>query len=106
MNNYQINNDDEIDLKKLYTTLWRGKVYIFFFSILSVFFASMYLHSTESLYLVQYKLKPVGETQQKNTFSSLSGFASLAGIQLPSSSTNDFKIFKELISSVEVSEIV
>ena len=38
--------------------------------------------------------------------SGLSGFASFAGVQLPSNSSNDYKIFKELISSVEVSELI
>jgi len=46
--------------------------------------------------------------KQKNSpsFSGLGGFASLAGIQLPSSSGNDFNIFKELITAPEVSEII
>ena len=104
MKNNQINNEDEIDLKKLSSTLWHGKVYILFFSLFSVLFASIYLHYTDRLYLVEYKLKPVGESEQKNTLSGLGGIASLAGIQLPTNSTNDFKIFKELITSVEVSE--
>jgi len=106
MSNHEINNNDEISLKELFLTLWYGKIYIFFFSFLSVVISSMYLQDAERVYLVEYKLKPVGETQQKNNFSSLGGFASLAGIQLPSNSTNDFKIFKELIPSVEVSEII
>lgn len=107
MNNYTINeDDDEINFKELIQTLWQGKVNIFFFTIFCIFIASIYLQYAERIYLVEYKLKPVGETQQNNAFSSLGGFASLAGVQLPSNSTNDFKIFKELISSVEVSEII
>ena len=38
--------------------------------------------------------------------SRLGGFASIAGIQLPTNSNNDFNIFKELITSSEVSEII
>jgi len=95
-----------VDLKELFLKLWHGKVYILLISVFAIFFASMYLRDAERLYLVEYKLKPVGETQQKNSFSGLGGIASLAGIQLPSNSTNDFKIFKELISSVEVSKII
>ena len=106
MNNYQSNNDDEIDLRTLFLMLWYGKIYIFFFSFLFTFFASMYLQNAKRLYLVEYKLKPVSETQIKNSFSGLGGIASLAGIQLPSNTTTDFKIFQVLISSVEVSEIV
>jgi hypothetical protein len=36
----------------------------------------------------------------------LGGFASLAGIQLPTNSNSDFSIFKELITAPEVSEII
>jgi LPS O-antigen subunit length determinant protein (WzzB/FepE family) len=105
-NNLQNNYDDEIDLKEIFIKLWHGKFYIFFCSVFIIFLASMHLRNAERQYLVEFKLKPVGETQQKNSFSSLSGFASIAGIQLPSNTTNDLKIFKELISSVEVSEII
>jgi hypothetical protein len=97
---------DEVDLRELFLTLWHGKIYILFYSILFFFLSSMYLQNAERKYLVEYKIKPVGENQQKNSFSGLGGIASLAGIQLPSNSMNDFKIFKELILSVEVSEII
>ena len=106
MNNLQTNNDDEIDLKELFFNIWYGKIFILFFSALSVFFASIYLQDAQRKYLVEYKLKPVGDTQQKSSFSGLGSFASLAGIQLPSNSTTDFIIFKELISSVEVSKMI
>ena len=105
-NNQQINYDDEIDLKDLFFTLWGGKIYIILVSIISVFFASFYLHSVERKYSVEYHLKPVGETKSSPSFSGLSGFASIAGIPLPTSSNNDFDIFKELITSTEVSEII
>ena len=48
----------------------------------------------------------MGETKNSPSFSGLGGFASLAGIQLPTSSNNDFNIFKELITAPEVSEII
>ena len=106
MKNHQINKDDEIDLKDIFMTFWHAKVFILIFSCASMFFASMYLQDAERLHLVEHKLKPVGDTQKNNSFSGLNGFASLAGIELPSNSTNDLKIFKELIFSVEVSEII
>ena len=107
MNNYQeINNVKEIELKELFLTLWRGKGYILLCCIISIFFASMHLQNAARAYSVEYKLKPVGETKQNNPLSGLGGFASLAGIQLPSNSTNDFLIFKKLISSTEVSEVI
>ena len=105
-NNHQINYVDEIDLKDLFFTLWGGKIYVILFSIISVCLASFYLQSVERKYSVEYNLKPVGETKTTPTLSGLGGFASLAGIQLPTSSNSDFSIFKELITAPEVSEMV
>jgi LPS O-antigen subunit length determinant protein (WzzB/FepE family) len=98
--------NDEIDLKDLFFTLWSGKIYIVLISIISVFLASFYLQSAERKYSVEYNLKPVGETKNSPGLSGLGGFASIAGIQLPTSSNNDFSIFKELINSIEVSEVI
>ena len=97
---------DEIDLRDLFFTLWGGKIYIILFSIISVFLASFYLQFAERKYSVEYNVKPVGETKNSPSFSGLGGFASIAGIQLPSRSSNDFNIFKELITAPEVSEII
>lgn len=107
MNNHlKTFQDKEIDLREILLSLWRGKVYVFLFSALFVFFASQHLKGIPREYLVEYRLKPVGDTEQKNSFSGLGGIASLAGIEMGSTSSNDFNIFKELISSVEVSEII
>jgi hypothetical protein len=104
MNNYDDKYlSDEIDLRELFSRLWKGKIYIILFGFLFVFFASLYLQSAVRTYTIEYNLKPVGDEQKKPSLGGLDGFASLAGIQLPSSSSNDFVIFKELISSVEVS---
>jgi hypothetical protein len=101
--------NDEIDLNELFLTLWRGKIYIILVTIMSVFLASYYLQSVERLYTVEYNLKPVGESENKsrlNGLGGLGGLATIAGIQLPSSKNNDFNIFKELITSREVSKII
>ena len=98
--------NDEIYLRDLFFTLWRGKIYIIIFSIISIFLASFHLQSVERKYSVEYNLKPVGEKKNNPSFSGLGGFASLAGIQLPTNSSNDFNIFKELITAPEVSEII
>ena len=98
--------NDDIDLKDLFFTLWGGKIYIILISIISVFLASFYLQSAERKYSVEYNVKPVGETKNSPSFSGLGGLASLAGVQLPTSSGNDFNIFKELITAPEVSEII
>jgi hypothetical protein len=98
--------NDEIDLRDLFFTLWGGKLYITITSIIFVFLASFNLQSAERKYSVEYNLKPVVETKNSPSYSGLNGFASLAGIQFPTSSNSDFNIFKELITSTEVSEII
>ena len=98
--------NDEIDLKNLFFALWRGKIFIILLSISSLFLASLYLQSAARLYTVEYKLKPVGETKNTPALAGFSGLASIAGIQLPTNTSNDFEIFKELITSTEVAEIV
>jgi len=100
----QINYDDDIDIKDLLFTIWKGKIYVILITITSVFIAIYHLQSVERKYTVEYKLKAVGDTEKAPSMSKMSGFASIAGIQLPTNSNNDFNIFKELITSTEVSE--
>jgi hypothetical protein len=97
---------NEIDLGDLFSTLWRGKIYIILSSFVFVFASVWYLQSAEKKYLVEYNLKPVGETTKSTDLAGLGGLASIAGIALPTSSNTDFYIFKELITSVEVSEMI
>jgi len=104
--NQNIELNEEIDLKELFLKLWRGKIYIILVPLIFIFFASLYLQSAQRKYTVEYNLKPVVESKNSSGISGLSGFASIAGIQLPTSSNNDFNIFKKLIPSVEVSEII
>ena len=105
MNKYD-NSNDEVDLRKLILTLWQNKLIIIICVIIFVSVASLNLRSTERKYSFSYKLKPVAETVQSPTLARFGNIASLAGIQLPSASGNDFKIFKELLTSVEVAEKV
>ena len=98
--------NDEIDLRDLFFTLLGGKIYIILIPIISVLLASLHLQSAERKYSVEYNLKPVNETNNSRSFSGLGGLASLTGIQLPSSSNNDFNIFKELITAPEVSKLI
>ena len=105
-NNQQINYDNDIDLKDFYLTLWKGKVYVVLVSIICVFLGTLYLQSAERKYTVEYNLKAVHKSQNNQPISGLGGISSIAGIQLPKSSNDDFNIFKELITSTEVSEII
>jgi hypothetical protein len=104
--NKNIELNDGIDLKDLFLLLWRGKLFILLVAFVCIFFASLHVRSEERKYTVEYNLKPVSEIKSSPQISGLGGFASLAGIQLPTNSGNDFNIFKELITAPEVSEII
>lgn len=104
--NHNIDFNDEVDLKELLSSLWRGKIYITLFAAISVFLASLYLQNVERKYTVEYSLKPVGDTGEIPAMAGLGGIASLAGIQLPSKKNTDFMIFKELLTSLEVSKVI
>ena len=105
-NNQKINYDDEIDLKNLLSIIWAGKIYIILFSILSVFFTSLYLQSAERKYSIEYNLNPVSETISTPNIRGFSGLAAITGVQLPSSTNKDFNIFKALITSPEISKFI
>ena len=67
-NNQQAKYYDEIDLKDLLFWLWKGKFYIIFVTIASVFLAIYNLHLAERKYTVEYNLKAVGETENSPSF--------------------------------------
>ena len=105
MSNYENNKiHEEIDLGKLFSNLWHGKIIIFICILISILFASLHLRTAVRKYTVEYRLKPVNEIGQNNTLSGFDGIASFAGVELPSGSSIDFKIYKELLTSIEVSE--
>jgi uncharacterized protein involved in exopolysaccharide biosynthesis len=96
--------DNEIDLRQIITSLWRGKIFIIFCTTVSIAFASYNLRHEEKRYSIIHKLKPVNQKENGPNLSGLGGIASLAGINLPSSTSSDFNVFKELIYSTEVSQ--
>jgi len=98
--------DDEINLKELILSLWRGKYIIIIFIIIAICFASYYLRNAERKYTVTYILKPVSASENSFDNSGLGGFAALTGFALPKNSGTDFRIFQELLSTVEVFERV
>jgi hypothetical protein len=102
-NSNDIHAGNEIDLREIITALWRGKFFIIFCTTVSIVFASYNLRHEEKKYSITYKLKPVSQKDNGPNISGLGGIASLAGINLPSSSSSDFNVFKELIYSNEVS---
>ena len=60
MNNYNNNHlHDEINLRELILSLWRGKIFLILSVLISISLASYYLNSAERKYTVEYKIKAV-----------------------------------------------
>lgn len=107
MNNLKNTQIDKvIEFKEILMALWQGKIIILICSVIAIIFGSLYLRTQPEKYTVEYRLKPVSGSDQQPNLSGFSGIASLAGVSLPSRSNNDFIIFKELLTSVEVAERV
>lgn len=104
MKSYENNSTDEIDLRAIFLSLWNAKILISFCVLISIVGASFYLRGEERKYTVLHRLKPVKVDNESQRSTQLGVLTSLASIELPSSTSADFKIFKELIFSVEVSE--
>ena len=98
--------NDEIDLRELFLTLWRGKYIIFLISVLVIVLSSMHLRKAERLYSVTAVFKSVTDSGGGPNLSGLSGLASFAGISLPTSNGSDFTTYQKLIFSEEVAEKV
>jgi hypothetical protein len=98
--------DDEIDLKGIVLDLWTGRFFIISSIIICIFSASVYLNFTTRKYDVVYTLAPVSAADASPNIRGLGGIASLAGIPLPSNSSNDFLTFQFLLISEEVAEIL
>lgn len=97
---------DDIDLGDLFNAIWQGKILIIFISILTILIAVLYLQNATAKYSVRMVYKTVQPSNAPN-FGSLSGLASLANLELPGSdSSSDVEVFKYLITSVEVGDII
>lgn len=106
MSEYNRQEDDEIDLVELGKVLWRGRLLIFVFIMLSLFASSLYLNFAERKYTVTMVLKSSQETGQAANLAGFGSLATLAGIEVPSGSNADFSAFPLLMKSREVSEAV
>ena len=95
-------NDNEIDLRELFTALWRGKRLIIICVMFSIMLASQYLRLAERKYTVRYVFAPVASENSGPNLGGLGGLASLAGVSLPTSSSSDFLTYKFLLKSEEV----
>ena len=102
MNQNNFANDDEIDLRELFTALWQGKILIIICVMFSIMLASLYLRQAERKYTVRYVFAPVASENSGPSLGGLGGLASLAGVSLPTSSSSDFLTYKFLLKSEEV----
>ena len=77
--------DDEIDLKELFSVLWKAKILIIvttsFFALSSV----LYALSLTNFYKSEVILNVAGESNALRSLSGMGSLASMAGITLPSS---------------------
>lgn len=100
-----INNNDQMDIKDLYIFLWSKKILISFiiliFSIASIFYAI----SLPNIYTSTAILAPTkGDSDSYSSLSSFGGIASIAGINLPSASTNNTDIAIKTLTSLKFFE--
>ena len=100
------NYEDEIDIRELFSVLWRGKYFVIIFTIISLAVGSLNLRNLSSLYSVSILLAPVQEEQSTPNFGNLGGLASLAGISLPSGSASDFAKYEIMLKTQEISTLV
>lgn len=98
----QHSRDDEIDLRELFSILWRGKWLIggitFFFAVASV----VYALSLPNIYKSEAILAPSEEAQgagMSNIAGQLGGLASLAGVTLGGNETDKTTIAIEILKS-------
>ncbi|TPW24797.1 LPS O-antigen length regulator [Marinobacter nauticus] len=92
--------DDEIDLRELFATLWRGKWLIIAFTIIFAAAGVAYALYKPNIYQASVLLAPAQDEGGVNSLSGqLGGLASLAGINLGGGSSNNTVIAKETLKS-------
>jgi len=95
--NYQ--QDDEIDLRELFSILWNGKWWIiaitFVFAVASV----IYSLSLPNIYKAEATLAPTEEAQGQGFGEELGGLASLAGISMGKQQVDKVTMAMEILKS-------
>ena len=93
--------EDEIDLRELFEILWSKKKLIVICTAVSTFIALIYSISLPNIYTSKALLAPAQTENMNSSFnmSRYSGLASLAGINLPSSSASSVTEAIETLSS-------
>ena len=103
MQEYQ-NSRDEIDLRKIFSSLWQSKYFIIIFTIISIILSSLYLRNLEPKYEVSVLLKPVQEENKPNLMGI--GFASFAGIPITTQSAGDYNQYVVMLKTKEIARII
>lgn len=92
--------DDEIDLRELFATLWRGKWIIILFTIVFAAAGVFYALSQPNIYQASALLAPAQNEGGSRISGQLSGLASLAGVNLGGGSgANKTVLAKETLRS-------
>jgi uncharacterized protein involved in exopolysaccharide biosynthesis len=92
--------DDEIDLRELFATLWRGKWIILLVTVIFAAGGVAYALSKPDIYQASVLLAPVNEESGISGISGqLGGLASLAGINIGSGGSNQTIIAREVLQS-------
>lgn len=93
-------SDDEIDLRKLFATLWHGKWIIIATTILFSIAGVFYALSKPNIYQASVLLAPAqNEGNPSGISGQLGGLASLAGINLGGGSSNKIVMAKQVLQS-------
>src|SRR5690554_8128925 len=99
MNQPQNYPDDEIDLRELFATLWRGKWIIIAFTIVFAAAGVFYALSQPNIYQASALLAPAQGEGGGRISGQLSGLASLAGVNLGGGGASKTVLAKETLRS-------
>lgn len=92
--------DDEIDLRELFATLWRGKWIIILFTTAFAASGVFYALSKPNIYIASVLLAPVQDEGGAGSLGGqLGGLASLAGISLGGDGSNKTIMAKQVLQS-------
>jgi uncharacterized protein involved in exopolysaccharide biosynthesis len=91
--------DDEIDLKELFSVLWKAKILIIMITSFFALSSVLYALSLPDYYKSEAVLSVAGKSNPGSSLSGLGGLASMAGINLPSSGEDKSVIAIKTIQS-------
>lgn len=92
-------SDDEIDLRELFATLWRGKWIILATTLLFAVGGVAYAFSQPNVYTASVLLAPAIDESGGRISGQLAGLASLAGVNLGGEDFNKTVVAKEVLQS-------